>query len=162
MASRFYTAAFKAVAVTAQQDFFQITPAANQTVIVHRWMLTQSTEVGDAQEEMLMLTTNRGVGATTTGSGGSTLTAQPVSDGDGVYGGVVLANNTTKMVAGSGSLEELEAFAWNERIPFDMVYTPEFRPQILGSARWTLELETTPADSVTISGCVWFEVLGGL
>src|SRR5262245_30959909 len=152
---RMYTTHFKDVAVTAAQDFFEILGATDALTIVHRILLTQSTETGDVQEEMLKLTTNRGVGSVTSGSGGSTHTPQPVHDGDAAFGGTVEINNTTQMAAGSGTLEQLEAFAWNIRVPFDLVFTPETRPVISPGNRWTLELESTPNDSITISGTVW-------
>lgn len=157
---RIYTASFKAIAVTALQDLIEITAAAAKPVLIHGWCLTQTTEVGDAQEEGLQLTTNRGVGATTSGSGGSSVTAQPLDDGDAAFGGSVERNNTTQMVAGSGSLEELEAYAWNVRMPFLLFYPPELRPKVTGGNRWTLELETAPADSVTMDFTVWFEEIG--
>jgi hypothetical protein len=161
-AGRVYTATFKAVAVTAQQDFFEIAAPADAAVEIISWSLSQSTEVGDAQEEQLTVTTNRGVGTVTSGSGGTTQTPQPVSDGDPAFGGTVEANNTTKMVVGSGTLEtDLEVFNWNVRVQMDKIYTPEDRPMISPSNRWTLELETTPADSITISGTVVFREIGG-
>lgn len=154
---RMYVTHFKAVAVTAVQDFFEILAAAGKPIKIHGWSLCQSTETGDAAEEMLVLTTNRGVGSVTSGSGGSTHTPQPVDDPDTASGATVEINNTTAMAAGSGSLEQLEAYCWNVRAPFVWWYTPETRPRIVPGDRWTLELETAPADSVTISGNVWFE-----
>lgn len=157
---RLYVASFKGVAVTVQQDFFEIAAPATASIVIHSWVLSQSTEVGDAQEEMLQITTNRGEGSTTTGSGGSTLTARPNVRGDSAATATVKANNTTKMAAGTGTLVELEVHTWNERVPYQWIYTPETRPVIRPSDRWTLELETTPADSVTINGTVWFEEIG--
>lgn len=158
---RKYTVLFKGVAVTAQQDFFEILCPTDAITVIHEWELNQTTEVGDAQEEQLQLTTNRGIGAVTSGSGGSTATPQPVEDGDPAYGGTVEINNTTKMAVGSGTLEELEPFNWNVRQPLRQIYTPETRPILSPGNRWTLELETTPADSITISGKVTLEEIGG-
>lgn len=159
---RFYTASFKDIAVTAAQDLFEIAGPADAVTVIHRWVISQKTEVGDAAEEGLILTTNRGVGTVTSGSGGATVTPQPISDGDPAYGGTVERNNTTQMAAGSGTLEtDLEVYAWNIRIPMMQVYTPEERPVISPGNRWTLELETAPADSITMSGFVVFEEIGG-
>jgi hypothetical protein len=158
---RFYTATFKAVAVTAQQDYFEILCPTDAVTVIHSWTLSQSTEVGDSAEEMLVITTNRGVGSVTSGSGGSSVTPQPIEDGDPAYGGTIEANNTTKMVVGTGTLEELEVHAWNVRVPYEMVYTPETRPVISPGNRWTIELETTPADSITTNGMVILEEIGG-
>lgn len=154
---RMYVTKFNAVAVTAQQDFFEILAATGKPIKIHGWALSQSTEVGDAQEEGLAISTNRGVGSVTSGSGGSTHTPNPIDDPDTASGATVEINNTTKMVVGTGTLEELESFSWNVRVPFIFWYTPETRPRIVPGDRWTLELETTPADSITVSGNVWFE-----
>ena len=154
---RMYTAVFKAVAVTAQQDFFEVLAGTNKPVKIHAWQLAQSTEIGDAMEEGLALTCNRGVGSTT-GTGGTTPTAAPVSVDDTACGATIEANNTTKMTV--GTITELEDHVWNVRVPYMMVYTPEMRPYIKPGDRWTLELETTPADSITISGTIWLEELG--
>jgi hypothetical protein len=51
--------------------------------------------------------------------------------------------------------------AWNIRVPFQRIYTPETRPIISPGNRWTLELESAPADSVTMHGYVIFEEIGG-
>ena len=159
---RMYTGVFKAIAVTAVQDFFECLAPTDATVVVHEWTLTQVTEVGDAAEEMLQLTTNRGVSTVTSGSGGGTITTQPISDGDPAFGGTLERNNTTIMAVGTGTLEtDLESYCWNIRIPYRMTYTPETRPQISPGNRWTLELETTPADSITITGTIILEEVGG-
>lgn len=158
--SRLYVATFKSIAVTVQQDLFELLAPTTLPAAVHGFMLSQSTELGDAAEEQLLLTTNRGEGTVTTGSGGSTLTARPLSRADAASSLVVKANNTTKMVVGTGALVELEAHNWNVRIPYIFWYTPETRPLIRPSDRWTLELETTPVDSITISGTIWFEEIG--
>lgn len=152
-----YTTHFKSIAVTAAQDFFEILAATGKPIRIHGWSLCQSTEVGDTQEEMLIITTNRGVGSVTSGSGGSTHTPQPLMDSDTAAGATVEINNTTIMAVGTGTLEQLECFAWNVRVPFVHWYTPETRPYIVPGDRWTLEMESTPADSITCHGTVWFE-----
>jgi hypothetical protein len=149
-----YTAVFKSIAVTAQQDFFEVLAGTNKPIKVHAWSISQSTEVGDAQEEGLVLTCNRGVGSTT-GSGGTVPTAAPLGVDDTACGATIEVNNTTKMTA--GTITELEDHVWNVRVPYMMIYTPETRPYIKAGDRWTLELETTPADSITVSGTIWFE-----
>lgn len=156
-----YSVTFKAVAVTAQQDFFEFKAPAAASCVIHGWSLIQDTELGDAQEEMLRITTNRGSGSVTSGSGGSTSTPAPVVRTAPSFGGTVEINNTTKLAVGSGTLTtDMEVHQWNERVPYIFWYTPETRPHVLGGEYWTLELETTPNDSVTISGTLWFEVFG--
>lgn len=157
-----YSAAFKSIAVTAAQDLFEFKAPTAASCIIHGFCLSQSTEVADAQEEMLVLTTNRGSGSVTSGSGGGTITPAPQIRTNPSFGGTVERNNTTILAVGTGTLTtDMEVFVWNERItPFTHWWPPELRPVVLGGEYWTLELETAPADSVTVSGTLWFEVLG--
>jgi len=157
---RMYTVPFAAVAVTAQQDFFEITAAAGKPCVVHTIEIEQSTEVGDAQEEGLSVVLRRGTSATTSGSGGTAPTPVTVCSSDAAAAFSAEVNNTTKMVVGGGTLTLLRAWNWNVRIPFFKVFTPECRPVIAGGERLTVELGTTPADSITISGTMLVEELG--
>lgn len=152
-----YTASIAAVAVTAQQDLFELTAPADCVVIIHSVMLSQSTEVGDAQEEGLSLLFKRG--ATTSGSGGTGPTPAPLDFGYAAAGSAVEINNTTK--ATSGTIVTLIADNWNVRAPYLYLPTPELRITLSPSQRFTLELATTPADSITMSATLFFEEIGG-
>ena len=154
---RRYIVPFVAVAVVAQQDLFEIVAPADAVVIVHDIHLSQSSEVGDAAEESLSILMKKG--ATTSGSGGSAPTPAPLELGDAAFGGTTEVNNTTK--ATSGTIVQHGAYNWNIRVPLDIVFTPETRPVISPSARLTLELATTPADSITASGYMTIEEIGG-
>lgn len=158
---RLYSAIFTDVAVSVQQDFFEVLAPTDAVVVVHAIELEQNTETGDAAEEALNVVMKRGVGTVTSGSGGSTPTAQPKEDGDVAFGGTVEANNTTKMVVGTGSIDTLASWNWNIRIPFNKIFTPEMRPVISPGNRLTMELAKTPADALTISGTIWLEEIGG-
>ena len=159
MGSRLYSVPFSGVAVTAQQDFFEITAAAGKPVIVHSIEIEQSTEVGDAQEEGLSILLKRGSSGTTSGTVGTqAITCPPVCSTDAAFGGTVDINNTTRMSA--GTITTLRAWNWNVRIPFFKIFTPEARPLIAGGERLTVELATTPADSITISGTMMIEEVG--
>ncbi len=157
---RMHTASFKSIAVTAAQDLFEVLAATGKPCIIHGFSISQSSDVGDAAEEMLVLTTNRGVGSVTSGSGGASVTPQQVDDGGAASSATIERNNTTIMAVGTGSLEELEAHAMNVRVPFVFWYPPEMRPIVSPGNRWTLELETAPADSLTMSGTLYFEEIG--
>jgi len=152
--SRMYSIPFSGVAVTAQQDFFEILAATAKPCKVHSIEIEQSTEVGDAQEEGLSILLKRGVGSTT-GSGGTTPTPVTQDVSDVAAGLVGKVNNTTKMTVGTITL--LRAWVWNVRIPFFKMFTPETRPAILPGDRLTVELATTPADSITINGTMMVE-----
>ena len=45
-------------------------------------------------------------------------------------------------------------YNWNVRAPLDYYYPPEYQLIIAPSARFTVELGTTPADAITMSGYV--------
>lgn len=154
---RLYTVQFNGVAVTAQQDLFEVVAPSDAIVKIHRIGLSQSTEVGDAMEEGLSLLLKSG--QTTSGSGGSAPTAIPNEFGDAAFGGTTEANNTTK--ASAGTIVTHYAWNWNIRMPFEHVFTPEERPVLSPSRRGTLELATTPADSITMSGYMVIEEIGG-
>lgn len=150
---RMYTAQFSGVVVSAQQDFFEINAAATKIVILHAIYLTQSTEVGDAAEEMLQVLIKRG--ATTSGSGGSAPTAVAMDPQDPAFAGTVEANNTTKATA--GTIVTLHSECFNERAGWVYLPTPEMRLFIPPSGRLTVELATTPADALTMNGTIYFE-----
>lgn len=146
---RMYTVQFNAVGVTAQQDLFELVPAATSGLTIHEIGLSQSTEVGDAQEEGLNLLLKSG--QTTSGTGGTGPTPVPLgSVADAAAAFAAEVNNTTK--ASAGTIVTHYAWNWNVRMPFQHIFTPESRPRMQPSRRCTLELATTPADSITMSG----------
>jgi len=51
---RMYAVTFEAVAVTAAQDFFELTPADDKPLLIHGIYLAQSSDVGDANDELLL------------------------------------------------------------------------------------------------------------
>ncbi len=154
---RIYTVQFNAVAVAAQQDFFEINAPADAVVELMELGLSQVSEVGDSAEEGLAVLLKSG--QTTSGSGGTTPTPVPLSLGDAAFGGTVECNNTTK--ASTGTIVTHFSWNWNIRIPFEKIFTPETCKPLSPSARMTLELATTPADSITMSGYAIFREIGG-
>ena len=154
---RVYTAFFNDVTVTAAQDFFELNAPADACVELMEVHLSQQLEVGDAMEEMLNILIKSG--QTTSGSGGSTPTAVPLSLGDPAFGGTVEANNTTK--ASAGTIVTHFADWWNVRVPYDRIFTPETCKILSPSARLTVELVAAPADTMDISGYIVFREIGG-
>jgi hypothetical protein len=147
---------FTGVGVTVQQEFFEVATSAGKPVEVLGFVLSQSTEVGDAQEEGLSILVK--TGATTTGSAGTTPTAVPRLFGDTAFGGTCKVNNTTKATA--GTIVTTDSFNWNVRAPFTWWWTPESALMIIGGGRMTVELATTPADSITMSGTLYLREYG--
>lgn len=156
---RLYQVPIPFVAQTAQIDFFELTAAAERPCLIHEIYIAQATEAGDAQEEMLTLRLKRASGTVTSGSGGTAPTPVPVNPDDAAAGLTAEVNNTTKLAVGTGTITDERLFAWNVRMPFHLIFTPETRPKIRGGERKVLELTTTPADSITMGGYVLVEEL---
>ncbi len=152
-----YSVVFSSVAVTAQQDFFEYTAPSDAVAVIHSVELTQSTDVGDAASEGLAILHKRG--ATTSGSGGSAPTPVPLEAGSPAAGGTAETNNTTK--ASAGTIVTLEAANWVIQQTYLWLPTPEARHVISPGIRYTVELGTTPADSITVSGTMIVEEFGG-
>lgn len=151
-----YTVQFNGVAVTAQQDLFELVASATQPIVILGFSLSQSTEVGDAQEEGLSILFKSG--QTTSGSGGSTPSKVANDSTMAAAGFTAEANNTT--IASTGTIVTHGAWNWNIRMPFDVLFTQEQQLLMAASRRCTLELATTPADSITMSGTIWVQEIG--
>ena len=158
---RMYSAQFSGFPAVTQQDLFQITAPSTRVVCIHGITVSQGgggNDVGDAQEEFLTLLMKRSTSASTTGSGGSTPTIVGLESGAPAAGSVVLANNTTRVTGGTAYT--IHSDSWNVRANFIWIPTPEMRPWLGISELFTLELGTTPADSVNVNGTIYFEEVG--
>jgi len=154
---RMYSTQVNAVTVTAAQDFFEVLAATGKPIKIHGWHVGQYSDAGDAAAELISVGTVRGAGSVTSGSGGSSPSVHPIDDDDAAFGGTIEANNTTRMVVGSGTLESLESYGINVQGPYTHWYTPETRPKIKPGDRWTLALLAAPADSLTMNLALWLE-----
>lgn len=155
---RMYAITFEGVAVTAAQDLFEISPADDKPVLIHAIYLSQSSDIGDAAEELLRVAIIRG--HTSSGSGGSAFTPLPLQSTAGAAAGAAAEiNNTT--IAASGTTHMLHAEVFNIRAGWQYIPTPETRPGA-SQANTTIvvRLMAAPADSVTMSGAIVFEELG--
>jgi len=156
---RLYQVPIPFVATAVQIDFFELTAAAEKPCKIHEIYLAQSTEVADAQEEQLTLKLKRASGSVTSGSGGSAPTPVPQDPRDTASGLTAEVNNTTKLVVGTGAITDERLYAWNVRMPFHLIFTPETRPMIIGGEKKVLELTATPLDTFTPGGYVLVEEL---
>ncbi len=146
-----YTACFAGVAVSAAQDLFEINAPADSAVILHRVVITQSS---DTDSEQLIFSIQR---AGTSGADGSTATPAPLNAGDAAFGGTVEINNTTR----AGTLTLLHRESQNVLNGWDWCPTPECRVVISPSGRVIIGLEAAPADALTMGGTAYFEEIGG-
>ena len=154
---RLYQVPIPFVAQTTQIDFFELTAAAEKPCRIHEIYLANSTDVGDAQEEMLTLKLKRAFGTVTSGSGGTAPTPVPLNPDDAASGLTAEVNNTTKLAVGTGTITDERLYAWNVRQPFHLIFTPETRPVIKGQEKKVLELTVTPMDSIPMGGYVLVE-----
>ncbi len=154
-----YSAPFDEVAVTAVQDLYELLLPSDVVVVLHRLLVTQSSDAGDAEDEQLHVTIRRVTGSPTSGSGGSTVTPVAHQAGSAAAGSTVEINNTTQLSGGTNTVIHAESF--NIRAGLDYHPVPEDRISFSPSTRLLVELETAPADSVTMSGVLVFEEIGG-
>ena len=152
-----YGANFSAQAVTTATDLFEITPATDRAVIVYGMDLGQTTDLGDANEEVLMIGVYRDC---TAGSGGTAATEYIYSNHS------VGATNTAAIrqlgtASTGGTL--IAIIPWNVRIPLEWRPIPELRPKFTNLAAEgpvsTFRLIAAPADSITVSATLyWTEI----
>lgn len=151
---RMFSATFEEIAVTAIQDLFEINAPSDAVVILHSVSISQSSDAGDAEAEMLNLLFHRG---STSGSGGSTVTSRPLNLGDGTFGGTVESNNTSQSTEGvqlrSESFNIFAGYMWQPPPEEYLIISP--------SDRLIIELQTAPSDSLTMSGTIVIEEVGG-
>lgn len=150
-----YTVTFTDIAVTAAQDFFEFLPATQRPIELIMLRLAQTTELGDAQEEQLPVSVIRG--HTTSGSGGATVTAQPLFSPASASGVTAERNNTT--IASAGTAVTLADLTFNVRSGLYEVWPPEVRPRVANNSLLVVRLRSAPADSITMSGTAWIREL---
>jgi len=150
---RVFSVSFSQVAVTAAQDLFSLLPASGRPVAVCALYLSQSTEAGDAAEEMLKIAVKRGAAAA--GSGGSAATPRPRHPSDAAAAFTARVNDTTPASAGTAVV--LHADNWNVRGPYVWMPPPDCRPLAAPATYLQVELLAAPADSVTMSGTLYVE-----
>ena len=154
MIARVYTVPLQLTAYTVQIDLFDIAPADDKPIELHALYLGQSTELGDTAEEQLGIQIIRGFA--TVGSGGSNPTPTPINPSDTAAGFTARTGDTTIAVVGGGTTTHLHADTWNVRAPYQIVWTPECRPQCTqGQTRIVIRLSGAPADSITIAGTLY-------
>lgn len=159
MYGRRYTISFQEVAVSAVQDLFEVLVPSDACMALHSLRLSQSSDSGDSEDEQLYVSIRRVTGSPTSGSGGSSATPAKHSTGDSAAGITAEVNNTTQLSGGTNTV--LDGFAWNVRAGELCVPMPDDRYIFSPSERLVVELETAPADAVTMSGSIVVSEIGG-
>jgi len=155
--SRIYTVPYQGTITAAgtDSDLLEVLPADDKPVKLRGLLLSQSSEVGDTQEEGLRISIIRLPATVTSGSGGSAVTPVPMDSADVAAGAACEANNTT-VATTSGTAVVVAELAWNERnSPYEMWFPdPAFAPKVKQGEGLVVRMQTTLADDM--SGCFTF------
>lgn len=152
---RHYTAVMPSgLARTVQFDAFELTPADDKPICLHHIILGQTTDLGDAAEEVLVMEIVRGGTAMTSGSGGTgsvaAQTPQIIDPVDTGSGATYDSGNETLATFTSGVTLWREPF--NIRMGLDRIFTPEERIECSQANGGIVIRVSAPADSVTWGG----------
>jgi hypothetical protein len=149
-----YVASCAPAAQTLSTDL-EIVEAGTGLIKIYRINLWQTTELGDAMEEVIDLQFI--IGFTTSGSGGQTTVIAAINSFDTAAStATVEMFNTTLAVTGTTRTTWRDG--WNVRIPYSLIFLPEERPILRNGERGVLRL-AAPADSTTMAASIVFEQL---
>jgi len=151
---RVYATVFENISVTVLQDYFEIAPADDRPCRLLSLHLSQISDTGDTEEEMLRIKVIRG--HSTVGSGGGTDNETPIDPIDIAAGYVGGINNTT--IAADGTPVDLYATAFNIRVGLDQIWTPETAPKVTQiEGTMVVRLMVAPNDELFMSGTMYVE-----
>ena len=146
-----YSVSFTDVAVTADQDLFQIEAVTNP-VILHACFISQNSDVGDSAAENLTIRIRHVTDALTNVTAEVKLQqADPAALAD------LNVNDTTPLVTGA---ETIHVECWNIALPWVWLPPPELRIYVPVDEVVTVNLVANPADSLTMSGVLYFSEQG--
>ncbi len=157
---RIYTVPFVGTTVTnagGNADLWEFLPADDKPIKLRGFRLGQLSEVADAAEEGVEIQVIR-LGATVTGSNGSSVTPVPLDSADSaagftseIFGATVATTNGTTTI--------VEALAWNNRMsPCDFWYPDAaYCPKAKQGEGLFIRLITTVTDDITFAGTAWIE-----
>ena len=148
---RIYAVNFNEVAVSVQQDLFQI-EAQTTPAILHAIYLSQSTEEWDAEAENLNVIIQRVTDAVT-----DDLNAVALDGGDTAENANLAINETSELTTGASIIH---AESWNVAQSFIYLPPPELRPIVQIGNAIVVNLNNTPTDAITMSGTMYFEEIG--
>lgn len=149
---RAYVVPFGPTAITVACDLVELTVADDKPIAIAAISLVQTTDFGDAADEVLAWSIVRG--NTTSGSGGSAPTPAPLNPNSGACATTAEIMNTTVASAGTGVT--VAQGGWNVRGPYDYIWVPGTNPEASqGNTLIRLTL-TVPADSLTVGGQLIF------
>lgn len=154
---RSYTVTWDAAtAVTTAIDIFEILPADDKPVILDELTIWQTTDFGDAQDEVLQVQVI--IGYTVSGSGGAAGTVGRLHAGETAASFTAECRNTTP--ANTGTPYIVHADGWNVRAPYIWTPVPEWRPIGTQAIPLYVRLPVAPADSLTMNAMIKIREIG--
>lgn len=155
-----YTVSFAATVTAAggDTDWLELTPADDQPCALRGWIIGQTSEVGDTQEEGLRFSIIS-LPATVTSGNGTAATGRPMG-GIGTAGFAAECNGTT-VATTSGTAITLAELAWNERAsPWEFWFPdPAFAPVVKQAGALVFRMQTTLADDMSATATFFIEEL---
>ncbi len=147
---RRFSVSFGDVAVSAAQDAFQIEAKTTPAILLGVF-LSQSSDVGDAESEGLLVEICRVTDAVT-----NDLAEVKLDGGDNSANANLAINETTQLATG---IERIHREVWHINQNFIYLPTPELQPVIEIDNALTVRL-AAPGDAITASGVLYFGELG--
>ena len=154
---RVYTVTFEQVAVSVLQDLWSVQVPADIMLIVHGFEIFQTSDVQDAEEEILRIRVKRQTGSFTVGSGGAAGTNVRAQEGDAA---ALVTSRTNDTTQATGTFETVDIVGWNVRIPQPKIWVPETQMTIRASSDLVIDLPEGPVDSLDINATLTFEEIG--
>lgn len=141
---------------SANVDLSEMNPHTNKALVILGAFAQQTSDLGDASEEVVLLTFKSG--QTSSGSGGSSSTPT-ANDPSGTPTPGFTAEQANTSRASGGTIINHGDMGWNIRQPFDRIFSEQEQLIMEGARRCTLEISAA-SDSLTVTGYVLVQEIG--
>lgn len=149
--SRCYTVNLAPASITVAIDLVAIKPADDIPVKIRAIRVWQTSDFGDAQDEVLTINVVRG--NTTDGSGGAAGTMVKKDERDAAASFTSRVGDTT--AASAGTPVTVYSTGWNVRAPFEYTFPDQIQPRCdQGQTNIVVRLGGAPADALTLGASV--------
>lgn len=161
MQGRLYCVSWDAAtSISVQIDVFEIAPADDKPVFIEELTMWQTSDFGDAQDEVIGLEIIRGF--TTSGSGGSAAPIIGKVDSPGGTAASFTAECRNTTLATTGTTDVLHMDGWNVRAPY--IWTPpsdDWRPYCTQAQTGIyVRLLAAPVDAITMNASMLVREMG--
>jgi len=158
--SRIYTVAFSGdiAAADGDVDLLEVLPADDKPCKIVGFVLGQTSEIKEAEEEGIRISVLRLPATVTSGSGGSAPTPAPLDSADVAAGFTAETKNTT-VATTSGTAITIDEMGWNLRgSPVERWWPDaQMRPKAKQGEGLFVRWQTTVADTVTVQFTAYIE-----